>query len=258
MESLFRLSETEILTFALVLFRVSAFVATWPVFGVSQVPNSVKVLISIGLAALTFPLVGKVDGALLGQESLIWLTIREILIGLCLGYIARFFFFVILTCAHLVSVSMGISSAQIFNPTIEAQISSYEQFQAAIGTLFFLMINGHHMLLKALGKSWEMLPLGQTAMRPLNEAIIAQFIQEVCVIGIQLSAPVMISILFVNVAMGIVGRAVPQINVLVTSIPVNIMIAFVILIISMPLYLGELPGLMNVTTDQMFIFLKSF
>jgi flagellar biosynthetic protein FliR len=258
-ENFYHFSENELIAYFLVLLRVSSFVVAWPVFGVTNVPGQVKGLLAVCLAFLIFPaLRGQVAGDLLLKDQIILLSFREVMLGLSMGWLARFFFYCIAICSNLISISMGISAGQLFNPELGTQTSSIEEFQYAVGTLIFLAINGHYFLIKSLYQSFQIVPLNASGLNAISAVVIAEFIKHMCLIGIQLSAPILISILFMNIAMAVVGRAVPQINVLVTSLPVNIMLGFLVLIISMPLFLGQMNGLLNDTAEHFFQFLKAY
>jgi flagellar biosynthetic protein FliR len=156
----------------------------------------------------------------------------------------------------VISLSMGLSSAQVMNPALGTQSNVLEQFEVALATLFFLAINGHHVLLTALSESFATLPL---SLQGFQTQVFSQFgtvVHDVMVAGVQIAAPVMVSILCVNVIMGIVGRAVPQINVLITSLPVNILAGFMVLIISVPLFMDSMSGVANRMFEHLFAIMR--
>jgi flagellar biosynthesis protein FliR len=256
----FNLDETQILTFALVLVRISAFVIAWPVFSVYSVPGIAKVLFALVLATLLFPVINKTGlDAKTITDNLYVLLIRETLIGLILGFVTRMFFYAIAIGGNLVGTSMGLASAQMFNPTMESQSPTVEQFYVVIATLFFLAVNGHYVFLTGLSRSFEVIPLGLAGPNPagLYKASLP-VMQEVMLSGLQVSAPVLISVFVVNLAMGIIGRAVPQINVLVTSLPINVMVGLTISILVLPMFFVEMDNFMKSMAEQMFRLMKGY
>lgn len=259
MPSLYQFSETELLAFFLVLLRISAFIVAWPVFGVQTVPAPVKILLALAISLSVFPVVawGKVTTSL---ESLqiVWLAVREIFIGLSMGFLARMFFYAINIAGEITSVSMGLANAQLFNPATETRSSTVDQFKIGLATLFFLAINGHHLLLAGLIQSFDMVPLSAQAINLQGMEQVGVFMQEIMEVGVQICAPVLVTVLFMNIAMAIVGRAVPQINVLITSLPVNILSGFLILIVALPLILWQMEGLLEMTATRLFQFVKSY
>lgn len=253
-----RFDEAEILSFALVLLRVSAFTVSWPVFSVYNVPNTAKILFSVLLSMLMFPVIDRsgLTAQGLGQD-IAWLAASEVLTGLCLGFLTRLFFFAVSSGANLIATSAGLANAQLFNPTVGASTTTVENFYGVIGTLLFLALNGHHIFLEGLAESFQAIPLGPAGIDIAVFKDSGQLIQAVVEAGIKMSAPVLVAIFVMNVAMGIIGRAVPQINVLVTSMPVNFMTAIVVMLISIPALVLQLDHDIVEFADVMFRWMRA-
>jgi flagellar biosynthetic protein FliR len=250
-------NETEILSFALVLLRVSAFLVTWPVFSVYQVPQPLKILLSICLATVLFPVVNKTGLTAEGLGTdIAWLAAKEVLIGVILGFLTRLFFFAVSCGGSLIATSAGLANAQLFNPAMGTQTTTVETFYVSIATLVFLGLNGHHYFLTGLAQSFDALPLSAG----IDIAVFkdsGMLVQTVVEAGIKISAPVMVAIFFMNAAMGIIGRAVPQINVLVTGQAVNFMTAMIVMIVALPALIFELDHQLLSFTELVFKFMKA-
>jgi flagellar biosynthetic protein FliR len=256
---IYKFSEYEIIAFFLVLVRSSAFIVSWPVFGVPSVPNQLKILFALAIAFLLFPILDRsLVGANFDSYSIIGLTIKEAFVGVILGYLGRMFFFAIGIAGEIASASIGLSSAQLFNPSLGGQSTSIEQLKVILGSLFYLGIQGHHLFLSGLVDSFRLSPLGDLSFSFNGFIQMGTLVQQVMEIGVKMSAPVMVSILFMNVAMAVIGRAVPQINVMITSLPVNILAGLFVLIISLPLFVWQLDGLLEFTGIRMYELLKTF
>lgn len=258
MESVYRFSEPEMMAFVLVLLRLSTFVVAWPIFGVESVPSSVKILFALMLSILVFPVVdwhGAADA--IKSNNLIWLGVREAFIGILFGYIARMFLMATRVAGELVSLAMGLSGAQLYNPAMGGMSSPMDQFLFALTGLFFLSINGHHLFLMGIVDTFRVIPLGPELLSVKPLLSIGEMVQDIIVIGIKISAPVMMAVLVVNIVMGVLGKTVPQINVLITSLAVNVMCGMVILIIALPLMVGEIPDLVEVTAQRLFSIVKA-
>jgi len=252
-------NQIEIIAFALILIRVTAFLVSWPVFSAFSVPQHTKILLGVALTVLLFPLIPR-DGisAEALSDNLIWLVIREVFIGLCLGFLTRLFFFAVAMGGNFVATSMGLANAQIFNPTMNAESTTVETFFTTIATLLFLTLNGHHIFLTGLVDSFTAIPLSPASLNLLVFKESGHWLQIIMVAGVKISAPVMASIFFMNVVMGIVGRAIPQINVFVTSLPINLMVGFVVCILMLPLLMVEMDGLLQGMSVELFKFIKGF
>lgn len=259
MTEVYRFSETEMLMFFLVLMRMSAFVVSWPVFGVENVSSHIKVLFSLVLALVVFPTfkITPAQAAALNND-LILPVAREVFIGFSLGYLARFFFFAFRIAGEMTSQAMGLSSAQVYMPTLGGQTTSVEQLFVTLASLFYLGINGHHYLIQGLVNSFTWAPAAQLTLNTSQFSGVGHMAQEVIELGLKFSAPVVISILVVNLILGVVGKTVPQLNVLVTSFPINILIGFVLLIITMPMLMDQMGDFMELSTTQVFNFVKAF
>lgn len=250
-------NEAEILAFALVLIRISAFIVTWPVFSVYNVPAPMKILLSVTIAMVLFPIINRhgLTAQSLGTD-LIWLSVKEALVGVCLGFLTRLFFFAVSCGGNLIATSAGLANAQLFNPTMNATTTTVETFYVAIATLLFLGLNGHHYFLTGLVQSFDAIPLtsGIDIAVFKDSGLILQSVVEA---GIKIAAPVMVAIFFMNAAMGIIGRAVPQINVLVTSQAVNFMTAIVVMIVALPALILELDHQMLSFSELVFKFMRA-
>ncbi len=257
MANAFSFSETEILAFAMVLLRVGSFVAVWPIFGTPSVPTPIKVLLALTLAFLLVPAINwKASEPAMLTNHVVWMALKEASVGLMLGFLCRLYFFAVSIGGQIISVSMGLSNAQILNPSLGDRGSSVEQFEVALATLIFLAMNGHHMFISGLVQSFEVFPMHALAMSFKSFSQFGSVVQEIVVVGTKIASPVLIAILFMNLSMGIVGRAVPQINVLITSLPVNILVGFLVLIVSVPLFVSEMDSLLTVMAERLFAFMK--
>ncbi len=256
--NLFDLNEQEYLAFILVLIRVATFFATWPVFGGPNVPARVKILLSLALALSLSPFITQTHTADLGSMHILQLAARETVVGVGLGFLCRLFFFVITMAGDLISLSMGLSQARLFNPAIGEQSSAVEQFYVILATLLFLGINGHHYLIGGLVQSFELIPLSAQFMSAEALGKINEFVPALFEVGVKMAAPAIVTILFMNIAMGLVGRAVPQINVLITSLPLNVLVGLMIMIVSIPLVITQMEGLAGELADSMLEWLKVF
>jgi len=252
-------SETQFIAFILLLFRLSAFFVVWPVFFVTSIPFQVKVLLSVAVSIMVFPLVS-LSGydVAVGNSLLIWYVLKEVFIGVVMGYMARFFFYIFNIAGDIISTSMGLSGVQLLNPNFGGRSSAIEQFLMIIATLFFISINGHHLLLMGILDSFRIVPVFQNiaGLSGFEGSVI--LLKEITEMGIKICAPAMISIFFMNMALGIIGKAVPQFNVLITSLPVNILLGFGILLVSMPILLLQMDSFLEVTIGHVFKLVKTF
>ncbi len=257
--NLLQIDQFQIIAFVLVFFRCLGFFLSWPLFSGSQVPAPLKALISLLMAMICFAIIEPATyPSVVQYQTLIALGIKELIVGFAMGFLCTLIFHTVSIAGELISMAMGLSAAQIFNPSMNMQQSSVNQLYFFIAAFLFLAIQGHHIFITGLAKSFEMIPLSVLIPRlsSLGEfALLGQTIMEVALL---LSAPVLVSILLVNFSLGIMGRAVPQINVLITSLPVNALMGMMVLIVMLPFFVDSLKNEIMEFSGILFNFLRVF
>jgi flagellar biosynthetic protein FliR len=254
----YTMSEAQIIMFGLIFLRMIAFVVSSVVFGSGNISAPIKILLALILSMIVLPSVhlASAESSRL-IEDVVLLSAREVLIGVSLGFLTRLFFFTVGMTGELISVSIGLGQAQIFNPMMGSNSNTVEQFYNIIATLLFFAVNGHHLLIGAITQSYELVPLAQMKLNLGPYAEIATFAQEMMVMAIKMCAPIIGAVLITNIAMGVLGRAVPQINVLVTSMPVTLMLGFVLMFLCIPLLVTEMNGMVDVTHTKLVVVMKA-
>ncbi|RYZ68762.1 MAG: flagellar biosynthetic protein FliR [Proteobacteria bacterium] len=235
-----------------------AFIVSSIIFGSGNISAPVKILLSLTLTMMIFPTIqiSAIDTAKL-TEDLVLLSAREVVLGLSLGFLSRLFFFAIGMMGELVSTSIGLGAAQMFNPLMGTNSNTVEQFYTTIATLVFFSLNGHHLVLGAIAESYELIPIAQLKLNMGPFAEMATFAQDMMVMAVKMCAPIIAAILITNIAMGVLGRAVPQINVLVTSMPVTLMIGFVLMFVCIPLLVMEMNSVLDMTQTKLSMVMKA-
>lgn len=260
MFSFSQLNEVQILMFGLILLRMSAFVISAAIFNTYNIPAYLKILISLVFTIVVYQSVAS-NSALVrlseSQGDLLLLAGREVLVGVVLGFVTRLFFFAISMAGEIVSISTGLGQAQMFNPMMGSMSNAMEQFYSIIATLVFLALNGHHAMIVGIVESFNSTPIAQLSFHYSSLAEIVLKIQSFFIIGIKISAPVLISMIVVQLGMALLSRVVPQINVLVTSASVTVLIGFVIMFISLPLLIMQMAGVIDFSMNEFFKFLRT-
>ncbi|MEQ1722420.1 MAG: flagellar biosynthetic protein FliR [Pseudobdellovibrio sp.] len=260
MFSFSQLNEVQILVFALILLRMSAFVVSAAIFSTQNISAPLKILISLVFTIVVYNTVAT-NAALVrmseSQNDLLLLAGCEVVIGLMLGFMTRLFFFAITMAGELVSISMGLGQAQMFNPMIGSMSNSMEQFYSVIATLVFLALNGHHLMIMGVVESFVTSPVALMSLQYSSFAEVVLKMQSFFIIGIKISAPVLISMIIVQLGIALLSRVVPQINVMVTSASVTILVGFFIMFISLPLLVMQMSGLLDFSMGEFFKFIKA-
>ncbi|QSV46339.1 flagellar biosynthetic protein FliR [Geobacter benzoatilyticus] len=250
-------SVNEIAFFTLVMGRMAGIFASIPLFGGTRVPMNIKALVIFSLSMVCFPLVkAKFPQIPEDMLSLGILMIRETLIGTCLGLLSLIVFAAVEFCGQICGIQIGFSIVSEIDPTQGGQQSVLSIFQEMLATLLFLSLGVHHVFIGALVESYNVLPVGAWTMSEglLNFLVIT--IGQVFVLAIKLAAPVMVTLLLTSVMLGIMARAFPQMNVFFVSMPLNIGIGFIILGLSLHVFLSTLRGSFGVLDEQIMTIMK--
>ena len=236
MANLLSYDASQLLAFILVLVRVTGIISTAPVFGSSNIPPQIKVVLSLMLALILYPFIPLITVYPDRPDHYIMLIASEMLIGLVLGIIARFLFAAVEFAGTVIGFQMGLGMAMVFDPQSQEQISIVGKFENITATLIFLAMDGHLIVLQALVRSYSVLPPGGASIsRPLVENL-TELSASVFVIGLQIGAPLIVALFLANAIVGLLARSVPQIQVFVVGFPLTLMLGFLFLFFGMPFF----------------------
>ena len=242
----------DLIPFALVLARVAGLFAAIPLFGSRIVPARVKAPLIFSLALLIFPMVRPAAVPAAGDSiSLMLLVIKETLIGLTLSLLSQFIFAAVEFCGQLVGTQMGIAMAALFDPTTQNNVPTMAMFQGVLATMVFLALGVHHFFITGIVESYQIIPLGAWHTSGGLLKFLIDTSSGIFIISIKLAAPVAVALLATSVALGIVARSFPAMNVFMVSMPLNIGIGFLILGISLPVFVRVLQGAFGGVVGQM-------
>ncbi len=223
-------------TFLIVTARVSGFIAAIPILASAQTPGRVKTLLVFVSSLMLFPVMSpSVASVNFAPIPFFLLIVSELLLGLLLALITRLIFTAVEFGATVVGFQMGFASANVYDPHSERQVELISQFQNVFAILIFLSINGHHILLQTVVRSYELLPPGQFNVSGEAIPFLIKLASHMFIIGVQFSAPVLAVLLFSGLILGILARVFPQLNVFLLSFPLNIGIGFIVIALTLDL-----------------------
>ena len=208
--------------FALVLVRVAFFVGFLPILGSRMVPLMVKAATALVLALIMTPLaLGK---AKVPQDVWAFLLAAapEALLGMALAFFVRLIFAGVQFGGQLLGFQMGFGVANVIDPATGVQAPVLSQLAYLLALLLFLLFDMHHFFLWGLGESFKALPLGALRVEPSLFDFLVRQGEVVFSLGLKLMAPALAILLLIQIALGIVTRFVPQINVMIVSFPLTI------------------------------------
>jgi len=227
-------------------------IVVMPIFGGDKtIPAGVKGGLSILITFLLFPFV-RIDPGFqfTGLTPMVINMINEVLIGVIIGFVARFIFAGIQFAGEVIGFQMGFSVVNIIDPATSSQVSLISQFQYFMAILIFLSVNAHHMFLLAMAESFVRIAPMQFHLSGRVIETLCLFSKDVFVVAVKISAPVVAVLIFTNIALGIVARTVPQINIFVVGFPLQIALGFIFLGLTAPVFVNYSASLFNNLAKQ--------
>ncbi|MBC8413744.1 MAG: flagellar biosynthetic protein FliR [Nitrospira sp.] len=222
------LASGQIINFMLILLRVSVLVSMLPVFSGSQLPVQFKIGLVVFIALILTPVVN----FQISENQIPLIIVKEILIGMALGYAARFVFNAVNMAGVFISFAVGMSMGRVFNPEM-GSTTHLAEILGSMVMLMFLALDAHHDLIYVVVQSFKILPAGSINVLPLVPEMIS-IGAGLFVLSIKLAAPVMLGIFLAQVLTGFLYKAAPQMNIFFITMPLNIFLGFSIIIISLP------------------------
>ena len=221
--------------FFLVFVRVGAMLFSAPLINGRTVPAIAK----IGLGLLITMLLLPVNGSQLVDVPFEWLplsllTLKELGVGVLVGFMANLVFAAMQLAGQFVGIETGFSVANVLDPLFSQSVSVIDQVYTVLAGFIFLAVDGHHMLILAVQQTLDVVPVG---MFQLTEPMMNQLIGltgGVFVAGLRLILPILTSLLLADIALGLVSRTVPQMNVFIVGMPLKLFAGFFLLIFTLP------------------------
>jgi len=206
-------SPQAVMIFVLVLFRCMGIFLIAPIFSSRAIPAPVKIIFAVSLALLIFPEIKFNDAAALSSDIyLATLILKEVTIGLLIGFGAMVLFSAVQAAGDIVGMKIGFSIATILDPTSHSMGGVLTTFYTLTGTLLFLHLNGHHVLIEALVQSFKALPMGSTLSEMVASSV-ADLVSQLFVIAIKIAAPILVVLTLLNLIFGLLTKISPQMNI---------------------------------------------
>ncbi|MEO7493926.1 MAG: flagellar biosynthetic protein FliR [Massilia sp.] len=227
------------------LTRILGLIAASPLYGNKSVPMSARVGLGIILASIIAPTVPAMPAADPMSLAGLLILVQEMLVGVAMGFSIRIVFAAVEMAGELSSLTMGLGFASFFDPMTSGRSSAISQFLALIATMAFLAVNGHLILLSVLAESFTSMPISATPMAAGAPFELVRWGGEIFAAGLQLALPIVAALLITNVALGILTRAAPQLNIFGIGFPVSLGVGLLLLSVSLPYLSGPIERLFN-------------
>lgn len=215
------------------LARILAMIATSPIFGNKQVPVRVKIGLSVLLTIIIAPTVEGLPSVGVGSPLGLLIIVQQIIIGVAMGFTMRLIFTAVEMAGEFAGLQMGLGFASFYDPVNASFTPIVAQLMGFLAILVFLALNGHLLLISGLAESFHTLPIGDMIQKK-GIMEFANWGGSIFEFALQISLPVLAAMLITNLALGILTRAAPQLNLFAVGFPITLTIGFMVLALSMP------------------------
>jgi flagellar biosynthetic protein FliR len=227
------------------LTRILGMIASAPLFGHASVPTQVKVILGVLLALIVAPNVPGVPAVDPTSYAGLLILVQELLVGLAMGFSMRLVFAAVEYAGELASATMGFGFAVFFDPTTQGRTAAISQFMSMVATMAFLAVNAHLVLLAALTESFASLPISATPLSGAAPLELARLGGRIFSAGLQLSLPIIAALLITNIALGILTRAAPQLNIFGIGFPITLGVGMLTISVALPYLNTPMQNLFN-------------
>ncbi len=215
--------------------RVLAVFTTAPIFSSRAIPIRAKVALAffVALAAQAslpeMPVIGFNDPGVLA------VVVQQVGVGLAIGFAVRVVFAAVELAGEVVGFQMGLNFAAFFDPTIGAQSSAVARFFAQMTSLLFLAMNGHLMVLFAINRSFHSFPVDQNFLETLAAMKLHHLGADLFASALWIALPMVGILMFTNLALGIVSRVAPQMNIFAVGFPITLVVGLIGIAVTLPM-----------------------
>jgi flagellar biosynthetic protein FliR len=215
--------------YLMIIVRISGFVLTAPFFSLSQIPRRVKTGLSVYLALVVSTMIDYTPLEYAGVIGFALLITKELLAGVILGFSASVCSYILNFAGQLIDMEIGFSMVNVLDPVSKIQTTITGNLYSYFVMLMLMVTNMHYYLLRAIIDSFKSIPLGQVSL-PANlyEAFV-KFMVDYFVIGFRIILPIFAATLLINVVLGVLAKAAPQMNMFVIGMQLKVMVGLAIL-----------------------------
>jgi flagellar biosynthetic protein FliR len=234
-----------ILWYILPFTRVASFVAVAPVFSTGTVPMKIRLATALVLTLAVAPALtpGQVVDPLSINTGII--ILKQMMIGIALGLVMQLIFSAFVNGGQIVGMQMGLGFAQMMDPQTGVSVPVVSQFYNLMGILLFLSMNGHLVLIQILAESFSIIPVGNEGISSSGLESLLYFSSWMFSGALLMAIPAVLSLLMINVVMGVLTKASPQMNIFAVGFSITITAGFVVIMVTLSMVLPQMATLFS-------------
>ena len=222
----------DIVLFSMIAMRISGLIFMNPLFGRRNVPNNAKAAMVLVFTFLVYSTMEEPELSYEFASSFLYgfFLLKEFLVGYVLGYVMELFFFFFFHVGSIIDFHMGLSMSMVYDPQTNAQIAMSGNLYQIFYTLIFFAVDGHLVLIRMLLRSGELVPYGEVVFTQGLALAVLDLFRGCVVLAVRFAFPIIAIEFLVEVAVGIMMKMAPQVNVFVINIQIKIAVGFLVLL----------------------------
>ncbi|MGV8906006.1 MAG: flagellar biosynthetic protein FliR [Acetobacterium sp.] len=214
--------------------RVGGMILFNPIFGRKSIPNILKIGLSLAIALNAVYEIGNISVINYTTIELMMALVKEFGVGLVIGFIMHLFMAIFHIGGSLIDLQIGLSMASLFDPATNATISVTGNLLSTMYIFLFFISNSHLALINVVIKSFQVVPIGLQAISSRVGVYFIELFGYILAYSVQLAMPIVVTEIIVEVAVGILMRLVPSINVFVVNLQIKILVGFIVILTIIP------------------------
>ncbi len=219
--------------FILIFMRITSFFVSSPFFSLRGLPTMMKIGFSFAVALIIYSMAPEVNADFSTPFFFYFLIIKEVFIGLALGFITNMVYMSIQMAGQIADIKLGFAMASLYDPITQSRISIYGRMYNWIGLVLFFTINGHYYLLYSIIESYKFIPAGIMA-QGINMGQIIVIFSKSFTMAFQIAVPLILVGFMSDLIMGFIARTIPQLNVFILGMPLKVMVGMIAFVILLP------------------------
>lgn len=240
-----------IAAFIFPLARILAFIATAPLWSSAGIPRRTRLILAIAIATSLAPGLPSMPAVQPASLSGLWILLQQILIGIGMGFAAKIVFTAFDLAGEFIGSQMGLGFATFYDPLNSAQTPVVAEFIGLLALLLFLSLNGHLIYLATLAQSFSAIPVSGNPLGAASWLNLVELGGKIFSAGLLIALPIIVALTITNVALAVLTRAAPQLNLFALGFPLTLIGGFLVLAISLDYLASPMQGIFEFALSAM-------
>jgi len=233
------------------LARILGFIAAVPLWSTSAIPMRTRLILGLAITLAIAPALPAMPAVQPASMAGLWIMLQQMLIGIGMGFAGRIVFAAFDLAGEFLGFQMGLGFATFYDPLRGSQTPVVAEFIGLIALLLFLSMNGHLLYLATLAQSFVVMPVSAIPLAAESWLNLARLGGTIFSAGLLLSLPVVVALMITNIALAVLTRAAPQLNIFALGFPLTLIGGFAALAISLNYMSGPIQAIFEMGLNAM-------